>query len=137
MKHLLLTILTMAMVSSASATGEWKSYFKNNEVEVLYRYSDCHDEANGIHQQKILLKFVNLQNKKVEVTYTKELSFSNRQNGKPDVRDFSVQLEPKATIEGTCTVKDNRLFIFSKQLNFEATKLEKFELKNISVKPLQ
>lgn len=136
MKHLLLTFLTIAMVTSASAAEEWKSYFKNNEVEVLYRYSDCHDDANGIHQQKILLKFVNQQNKKVEVFYTKQLDFSNH-TGTPDVRDFSVQLEPKATVEGTCTVKDNRLYIFSKQLNLEATKLEKFELKNIIVKPLQ
>ena len=136
MKHLVLTFLTIAMVTSASAAEEWKSYFKNNEVEVLYRYSDCHDDANGIHQQKILLKFVNQQNKKVEVFYTKQLDFS-KQAGTPDVRDFSVQLEPNATVEGTCTVKDNRLYIFSKQLNFEATKLEKFELKNIIVKPLQ
>ena len=120
----------------AFAGDNWKSYFKNNEVEILYRSAYCHDDAHGIHQQKILLKVVNLQNKKVEVYYTKDLVFSTTITA-PDVREFSVTLEPNATVEGDCNVRDNRLFIFSKQLNFSSTELKKFDLKNISVKPIQ
>ncbi len=137
MKHTLIAMLTMLFVIPAMAGEDWKTYFKNNEVEVLYRYTDCHDEANGLHQQKILLKFVNLQNKKVEVFYTKELTFSNTTNAAPDARVFSVQLEPNATVEGDCSTRNNALYIFSKQLNFSSTQLSKFGLKDFSVKPIQ
>lgn len=136
-KHTLIALLTILLVIPAMAADDWKSYFKNNEVEILYRYVDCHDDANGLHQQKILLRFVNLQNKRVELSFTKALIFSNNSSGIPDVRDFKVQLEPKAALEGDCTTRNNRLFIFSKQLNFSSTHLEKFELKNIVVKPIQ
>ena len=135
MKNLFLSLLVMCS-ATAFAADDWKSYFKNNEVEILYRYSDCHDVANGIHQQKILLKLVNLQNKKVEVSYSKELTFSNT-SAAPDVKGFSVSLAPNATVEGECTTKDNRLYIFSKQLNFSSTELRHFELKDISVKAIQ
>jgi antitoxin component YwqK of YwqJK toxin-antitoxin module len=137
MKHLLLALLTILFASPAMAGEDWKTYFKNSEVEVQYLYSDCHDDANGIHQQKVLLKFINLQNKKVEVFFTKELSFSNNTTGTPDVREFSVQLNANETLQGQCDTKNNRLFIFSKQLNFSSTQLTHFELKNITVKPIQ
>ena len=118
------------------AADDWKSYYKNNEVEILYRYSDCHDIPNGLHQQKILLRFINFKDKPVEIFYTKELTFSNSLS-KPDERLFSIHLNSGETQEGACDTKDNRLFIFSKQLNFNSTSLKHFELKNISVKPIQ
>lgn len=139
MKRTILPLMFVLFSAVAFAGDDWKSYFKNNEVEILYRKADCNDDANGIHQQKILLKVVNLQNKKVEVFYTKELNFSKADAtaSAPDVREFSVTLEPNATVEGDCKVRDNRLFIFSKHLNFSGTELKKFDLKNISVKPIQ
>ena len=126
----------MLLSISVSANDDWKSYFKNKEVEILYRYSDCHDIPNGMHQQKIFLRFINYGAKPVEVFYTKELTFSNSMT-KPDVREFSVHLNGGETMEGECDTKDNRLFIFSKQLNFNSTALKHFELKDISVKPIQ
>ena len=136
MKNTFLSLLIMVCGTSVFA-ADWKTYFKNNELEVLYQYSDCHDNANGIHQQKILLKFVNLQNKKVEVSYTKELTFSKAKSTSPDVKKNTVQLASNATLQGECTTNDNRLYIFSKQLNFSSTHLEKFELKNISIEAIQ
>jgi len=122
--------------TSIFATEEWKSYFKNEEVEILFRFSDCHDIPNGLHQQKILLQFVNFKMQPVEVFFTKELTFSNSLT-KPDVREFSVHLNPMERTEGDCDTRDNRLYIFSKQLNFNSTSLKHFELKNISVKTIQ
>ncbi len=137
MKRALLPLMMLFLSVAAFAGENWKSYFKNSEVEILYREAECHDNANGIHQKKILLKVVNLQNRKVEVFYTKELTFSNNTTAKPDVRDFSVTLEPGAAIEGECTTRDNRLYIFAKQLNLTSTELTKFELTNVLVKPIQ
>lgn len=136
MKHLLFPLVFLMLSLTTFAGENWKTYYKTKEVEIQYCEVDCHDDTNGVHQRKILLKITNRQNKKVEVYYTKELTFSNKNVERPDVREFSVTLEPNATIEGSCNSRDNRLFIFSKQLNFSSTELKKFELKNISVKPI-
>lgn len=135
-KNIVLSAFMLLSGISVFAVDGWKTYFKNNEVEIFYQYTDCHDIPNGLHQQKILLRFVNLKDKPVEVFYTKELTFSNSVT-KPDVREFSVHLNGLETLEGECDTKDNRLFIFSKQLNFNSTSLKHFELKNISVKIIQ
>ncbi len=134
MKNTLVFLCTL--LCSLSASGEWKTYFKNDGVEILFRYADCHDIPNGIHQQKILLRFINFKEKPVEIFYTKELTFSNSVT-KPDVKVFSVHLNGGETLEGDCDTKDNSVYIFSKQLNFNSTHLKHFELKDISVKPIQ
>ncbi len=101
-------------------------------------YADCHDAHNGLHQQKIFLRFVNLSNQKEEVSFTKELTFSNGKTSTADGKTFTIQLNANEEKTGDCLNKEeNALFLFSKQLNFTSTELRKFELKNISVKTIQ
>lgn len=118
------------------AADEWKSYFNNHGVEVMFRYADCHDIPNGLHQQKILLRFANYGEKPVVISFSKALTFSNS-GAQPDVRDFTVHLNGGEIIQPDCDTKDNRLWIFSKQLNFKSTHLKHFELQNITVKTVQ
>lgn len=134
---LFLTAITCLLYSSVFST-DWTTYFKNEKVEIQYQYADCHDEHNGIHQQKIFLRFVNLSNQKEEVSFTKELTFSNGRTSTADGKTFIVLLNANEEKTGECSNKeDNALFLFSKQLNFTSTELRKFELKNISVKIIQ
>ena len=138
MKHLLLTLLASGFCFSTFAADGWKVYFGNDKAQILYLYSDCHDVANGIHQQKILLKFINLTNQKQEISFSEELIYSN--SPKPvntDAKSYTVKLQPKEVKEGDCSTKDYSYFIFSKQLNFKDTELKKFELTNISVIDIQ
>lgn len=138
MKNILATASAVLICALSFATDSWTTYFKNEQIEILYRYSDCHDNANGIHQQKVLLKFINLQNKNVEVSFSKELTLSNRKTNNGEGKLLSVMLHAHEQKEGTCNEKkDNALFLFSKQLNFSSTELKKFDLKNISVNPIQ
>src|SRR5687767_1562486 len=99
------------------AAENWKIYFKNEEVEVLYRYSDCHDEVNGMHQQKILLKFVNLSAKDTEISFSEDLVYNGSTASSGDVKSYRIELKPNETKEGVCSGKDRALYIFSKQLN--------------------
>src|SRR6476620_10416120 len=92
LKTTLVIVCAMLYSVATFATGEWKSYFKNNEVEILYRYSDCHDEHNGIHQQKILFRFVNLTGKEHEVIFSREYTYNNSSKIKADKSEFSVKL---------------------------------------------
>jgi hypothetical protein len=137
MKHLFLTALAVSTCLFSFASGEWKSYFKNNQAEILYQYSDCHDDVNGIHQQKVLWKFVNLQNAKTQIGFEREQLYKNIKANSSDPKTFSIVLLPNETKEGVCSDKDNVLFIFVKQLNFTSSELGRFELKNISVTTIQ
>jgi hypothetical protein len=137
LKHILFSAVAAFFCLHLSAADNWKTYFKNEQAEILYRYSDCHDDANGVHQQKILLKFVNLQNTKMEISFSKELAYNSRKGNSSDIKSYLVELGSKETKEGVCSDKDNALFIFSKQLNLEAKELSGFELKNISVKIIE
>jgi hypothetical protein len=136
-KHILLSALAACFGLNALASGDWKTYFKNEQVEILYRYSDCHDSANGIHQQKVLLKFVNLLDTKNEISFSKELIYKRGTTNSTDIKSYQVKLKANEVKEGDCSDKENALFIFSKQLNFEASELDKFYLKNISVRIIE
>lgn len=128
----------ICLLCSSVFSADWTTYFKNEKVEIQFQYADCHDVHNGLHQQKIFLRFINLSNQKEEISFTKELTFSNGKTSNADGRTFIVQLNATEEKTGDCLNKeDNALFLFSKQLNFASTELKKFELKNISVKTIQ
>ncbi|MCW5906932.1 MAG: hypothetical protein KIS94_03665 [Chitinophagales bacterium] len=126
------TLLLLLAVAFAQAADEWTSYYADNSVQIFYRYADCHDDANGIHQQKVLFRFVNLSAAKVELSFAKELTYTNTAANAGD-KVFKISLAPNQTAEGDCQTKDKALFAFSKFLNRQAQQLTKFELKNISV----
>ncbi len=128
----------ICLLCSSVFSADWTTYFKNEKIEIQFQYADCHDVHNGLHQQKIFLRFVNLSNQKEEVSFTKELTFNNGKTSNADARTFTVLLNANEEKTGECSNKeDNALFLFSKQLNFTSTELRKFELKNISVKTIQ
>ncbi len=137
MKYLLLLISGTVLSLNSFATGDWITYFKNSEVEILYRYSDCNDEINGIHRQKVLLRFVNLTQSQVKVSFAKKLAYSSLPSNPGDVKVYSLVLQPQQTAEGVCSSKDKALFIFSRQLNLNSPQLQKFELINISVNTIE
>jgi hypothetical protein len=117
--------------SLSHAQDVWKPYFENSQLIVEYKYSDCHDEANGIHQQKVLLRFLNLTNAAVDVSFQRKTDY-----GKGYTTENNQQhllLPAKGEKEGNCSEKDKSLFIFSKHLNMEGRSLRKFELNNINV----
>ncbi|MES2620453.1 MAG: hypothetical protein V4615_06340, partial [Bacteroidota bacterium] len=75
MKHIFTTAIMALLCATAFAADNWKTYSKQDQVEIRYRSTDCHDEVNGIHQQKILLQFINLSTDVQEVTFSKELVY--------------------------------------------------------------
>ena len=137
MKHTLTTAAAVLCCLLCAAADTWTSYFKTPQLEIQYRYADCHDNANGIHQQKVLLRFINLTGKNAEVSFTKSLEFNNGKQNNAEGKTYTVLLSAGETKEAACEEHSPALYIFSKQLNFKSTALEKFELKNISVKEVQ
>lgn len=132
-----MTALAVLVGGFIQAAHNWKTYFKNTQIEIQYCYTECHDETNGIHQQKILLRFVNLTNTKTEVSFQKELTYSPAVSVSSEAKTYTVSLSPLEQKEGNCSLKENALYIYSKQLNFESRQLTHFDLKNISVKNIE
>lgn len=132
-KHLLFFALLWCSFT-AFASGEWATYYNSQSVQILYRFEDCHDDVNGIHQQKVFFKFVNLSGKNVTVNFAKQLTYSGRTS--TGDKAYTLTLKPGQTLQGDCTTHDKTFFSFAKHLNMEGSKLEKFDLKNITVTTL-
>lgn len=118
--------------------SEWTTYFKSSDITIEYKYSDCNDVENGIHQQKVLFRFVNASTQKVEVSFNRQITYSNsdKSNNSDNVK-FAVIIPANGQISCQCNTKDKSLYIFSKQLNIKSTTLLKFDLRNISINPTE
>jgi hypothetical protein len=138
MKQKMIALFLVVMSLTAAATEDWKVYFQSADVVIEYRYADCHDEANGIHQQKVFLRFKNTSSQKVELSFQLIKKYSKSStDGSSDESIQSIVIPANSTLSGDCSTKNKSLFVFVKQLNLAGTELKKFDLQNISIKPLE
>lgn len=131
MKHTL-TLFAMLLVVFTYAADEWTNYYSDNSVQIFYRYTDCHDDAASVHQQKVVFKFVNLTAQAIAVNFNKQLFYSGQKQAGGD-KPFQLSLQPKQSVEGSCNEKDKTLFSFVKHLNMDGAQLQDFKLTNISI----
>lgn len=138
MKQKILALFLTVLSMSAFAADDWKVYYQSADVVIEYRYADCHDVTNGIHQQKVFLRFKNNTSHKIEVSFQLKKSYSKTKNTESsDEKTERVVIPANSTVVGDCSTKNRSIVIFSKQLNFADAELQKFDLKNISIKPLE
>jgi len=135
-KQLLLLLLGTVLTTGVYAGSDWKLYYENSSVKIYYSYTECHDVANGLHQEKVILKFENLTGQKQQITFSKLLKYSTGKETSTDV-DYQLVLNPGQVLEGDCDNRDKALYIFSKMLENPQSILQKFDLKNIIVKPIE
>lgn len=136
MKNILLLAVALCCAISSKAADDWKLYFSNGYIEIYYTYTDCHDEANGLHQQKILYRFVNKSSTNVEVSFSKDLYYTDSSPITTEAVN-KIVVNKMQQVEGDCSTRNNALYTFIKQLNIQARELKKCELKNITVKPIE
>lgn len=132
-----LALFWLCSTTMATNAADWKVYYTGKSVVIYYKYQDCHNDAKGIHQQKVLFAFENLTDKKVAINFGKEMTYTNSPKIVADKNLFSVVLNPKQRTQADCETKDRSLYIFAKQLNVPSGELKKFDLKNITVKTIQ
>lgn len=132
MNKLLGLLVLILSTSCIQAQDVWENYFQDSRVKVEFRYTDCHDVVNGIHQQKILLRFLNLTNSSIEVSYQRKPDYGEGYTYETNLQHIS--LGANAVIEGSCSEKDKSLFFFSRHLNKQGRSLHRFELANIHTK---
>jgi len=140
MKRLLLFTLLVSAFIESKAQG-WTNYYSSREVDINYQSEDCHDIANGVHKKIVLLQFVNLTNKKLSVSFNKQMWYNGKCTGcdNPPEQHFTVILNPQQTLTGSCADKRNKsLYVVDRMLNrTNTTALTKFELSNIQISAIR
>ncbi len=140
MKRLLILAAIVPAFVFVKAQG-WTNYHNGREVEINYQKAECHDIANGIHKKIVLLQFVNLTNKKLSVSFNKQMWYNGKCTGcdNPPEQHFTVVLNPQQTLEGSCADKRNKsLYIVDKMLNGSgSSSLSKFELSDIQISAIR
>ena len=135
MKKIIITCFAVLCGVCSFAADGWTTYYQNAAVKISYRISDCHDTHNGIHQQKVLFRFENTGTVKEQISFAKRAVYAK--TAADDISSYQIELQPGQVLEGDCGTHDNRLFFFSKHLNFKGAELRHFDLKDLSVKPVE
>ena len=123
---------------SGQKSATWQSYYKDEKVEIEYRYADCDIPSQGSSTEKIFLQFKNLTNAALKVSYELELQMGNNCfNCAGGDREFQkeVLLQPKQIITGICSENNPKVLeIFSKFRNYPNNSvLENHKVKNVII----
>lgn len=119
--------------------NSWKLYKEISGLQIFSKELSCHDDQNGIHQQFIILQFVNSTSEPMNISWQKETWYDGKcttcgKQASPE-NTYSLKLAPGESIEASCDKNSPAgLKIFSNFLNtVKGSYLTQFELKNISV----
>jgi hypothetical protein len=121
-------------------SGTWQQLQNNDQITINYRYADCELPANGSHNENVYLQIINKTNEKIRIEWDGENWYNGKCNGCEPGRTENhrtVILQPKETIEGSCSTQCNpALMITSKMLKRESkSELTDFNLRDLSVNP--
>jgi len=116
----------------------WQLYQENTGIQIYFKSVACHDEHNGIHQQFIILKFVNTTETDLALSWDAHLWYDGECVTCKDTRgEYSYQLILKGgeNSEGNCA-SGYEFKIFSRFLNYDdKPELTNFELAKLSISP--
>lgn len=129
MKKVIGALFSIFFTTFIMAQDGWTEYYSSAGIKVMYRYADCHDDANGIHQQKVLLRFENTTNSNIGLTFSRVSDYGNNSNISEAACELNIASH--SFLEGDCSSKNKCLFFFAKHLNMDGRKLRGFELINI------
>jgi len=147
MKKLLLTLsicFTFGAWAQTRTNSQWVEIDQNDGVKISMKYADCQFNS-GFDERRILLKFENLQNYPVSVSWDTELYHDGNCHYCDDLSESNrtQNLDANASIEGECVRREKEhLYYIVKFLNSEGKTLTKvpelsdFELLNITVTKL-
>jgi len=137
MKKLFSILLTAVTLISFSQQKEinWKLYKNIKGIEIYYKYQECHDVHNGIHQELVLFKFANKTDNDVKIEFDFALVYTNLKSSSSRnlEQHRQILLKKKSIYESSC-YKNREYTIFSKFLNYsDKSELQWFELKNMKI----
>lgn len=136
MRLVILFVIAIYNTAVFAATDDWRLHLKNEQVEIYFKKSDCHDIVNGIHQEKILVKYINKTTEKLEISFLKAATYNGYTNTSAE-NSCTVVLAPNESREGICSDRDKSLTIFSKHLDMEGASLQAIDFRNMLIKTIR
>jgi hypothetical protein len=127
----------VANLELGNYANDWAIYESMEFVDILYRYSDCSDPANGFYPEFILFKVVNKTKNDVYVYWEYEAEYGNVESkASPNENLVQVKLKSLESIEGNCdNFYKTKLGIFVRLKNhgdaisdFKFTELKEYKL---------
>ena len=146
LKGLFAVVLTVVsfslMAQNTTKTSTWKLFTEKNGVQVFYKYEDCHDNVNDLHEQNVILKFVNTTQMNMTIEWDLNVWYNNNQcvgcNDKKGEYHFKISVLAGQSVAGNCerTNENRPLKIYAKSLKYsEMAQMKKFDLANLTVNP--
>jgi hypothetical protein len=118
-----------------SGNDQWVKHSETMDFVVYMQVVACDDEANGLFQDKILIRIENKRSNAIKVSWDLATWFEGKEWGHGDLR-FEVTIPASGRIEGDCN--NQALSIFSQFRNHpDVPKLTDFALENVRVTNLK
>ena len=117
----------------------WHEYLQNDQIKIETSIETCSSAQNGTSNNYIFIRISNKTNLDLEVSFDKELWYndvcSNCNGG--DEAKTTLVLHANETVEGTCESSFKTLKIFHSMAKGSKRSLSKFDLKNLTVTPVE
>lgn len=126
-----------AFFTANVVAADKKVCYKDSKLEISYKSAECSDLKNGISQEKYLFEFTNKTSTPIEISFERKAVYTSvegREYNTKDTPSFKVELKANETLKGSCETKEKALYVFSKQLNLNASKLKSVEISNVIIK---
>lgn len=136
-KYFLIPALTVfiTFISQGQVNSEWKLYESAGGTEIWQTTEECHDFANGLHYEYIVMKIINTTSTAKTISWQKEIYY-NGLKSEPEnaLKTEEISLKPFETLQGGCNNEPEILRIFSRFLNYtDKPHLTKYELSNLII----
>ena len=132
----ILTLLIITISFASFSQSDWTLYKSVNGVKIFSKSADCYPK-NGMAQTAVLFKFENTTSNTVVVEWNTRIWYNGNESTKNvsnTERHYSLNLNPKQSIESDTELSEGKLFLYKKFLNFEKSALlTRFELENIII----
>ncbi len=129
---IIISLLALAFSSNAQNNG-WKEYFQNNELNITFQYTECHNPEKGLHHENVLLRLENKTAADLTVSYHLKRVYNGKEV-KADVSDFNFTIPANAVLESSCNNLKEGLYIFSRNTDLKNNSiLNLFELNTIVI----
>lgn len=140
MKRVLILLLLIAPIITFAQQGNWTLHQEQNGVMIYQQDKVWKDASEGIHQEMVLLRFVNTTDQKLEVEWYDVRWYNNNcvncKHYKDPEYKHTHTLAPGETVEGKCSFDSPAgLAIFKRFMERESKPLTKFELRELIVNP--
>lgn len=127
----ILSIFTDSFSAENCNAGEWSLYKETEDLIIYTRTEECHDIANGLHYEYILIKIVSKTKRNQSVYLERKVYYNGNSlvSDENNERGQIIYLDAKQQIAGSCSDSNEDLRIFSRFLNYDnKPELTGFEL---------